>query len=79
MISITPTLVRVNHINKNMKLSNIISEHVIVPKSKQKPKKLKTLPKMKKVYPPFTKGTFKELINVKKNPIIKDPAGGKVL
>lgn len=61
-----------------MKLADIF-EQDIVPEKKLKSKVLKKLPKMKKVEPPFTKGSFKKLLSVTGGPRIKDPAGGKVL
>ena len=61
-----------------MKLVDII-EQDIVPKKKSKSKVLKKLPRMKKVEPPFTKGSFKKLLSVTGGPRIKNPDGGKVL
>lgn len=61
-----------------MKLSDIF-EHNIVPISKQKPKVFWKLPKMNRVYPPFSKGAFKKLINPTGGEQLKNPAGGKVL
>jgi len=54
-------------------------EHDIVPEKRKKKKVLKTRPKMKKTYPPFSKGAFAKLIDVTGGPQIKDPAGGKVI
>ena len=61
-----------------MKLSDIL-EHEIVSKAKQKPKIYWMLPKMKRVYPPFSKGAFKEIINPTGGEQLKNPAGGKVI
>lgn len=61
-----------------MKLFDIMSNHV-VPKEKQKSKVYWELPKMKKTYPPFSKGAFSKLIDVTGGDQIEDPAGGKVL
>ena len=61
-----------------MKLVDIL-EQDIVPKKKLKSRKLKDLPKMKKVEPPFTKGAFRKLLSVTGGSRIKDPVGGKVL
>ncbi len=61
-----------------MKLADLF-EQDIVPDKKTKSKVLKKLPKMKRVEPPFTKGSFKKLLSVTGGPRIKDAAGGKFI
>ncbi len=61
-----------------MKLKDIL-EHSIVSPDRLKGKVLKTLPRMDKVDPPFTKGAFKALMDVTGGKQIENPAGGKVL
>ena len=61
-----------------MKLKDIL-EHEIVSKDRLKSKVLWKIPKIKRTYPPFSKGAFKALIDVTGGEQIKDPAGGKVL
>lgn len=61
-----------------MKLSDIL-EHDIVSKSKQKPKIFWKIPRMKRIYPPFSKGAFKTLINPTGGEQLKNPVGGKVV
>jgi len=61
-----------------MKLKDII-EHDIVAADKAVSRILKKLPTMKRVDPPFTKGSFKALMDVTGGKQIENPAGGKVL